>query len=65
MAAKEKTTIDTQGLTGKLSFEDEGAPSSRETIVEQPDASVLGRLTIVQDLKASADAKKYKTPFQK
>ena len=65
MAAKKKSKVDTQGLSGKLDFSEEGAPSSRETLVEAPNYDVVGRLTVVQPFKESADAKNYKTPHQK
>lgn len=65
MAAKKKSKVDTQGLSGKLDFGEEGAPSSRETLIEQPDINAIGRLVVVQPFKASDDAEKYKAPHQK
>ncbi len=65
MAAKKKSKVNTQGLSGKLDFSQEGSPSSRETLVEAPSFDVVGRLVVVQPFKESADAKSYKAPHQK
>lgn len=65
MAAKKKSKVNTEGLSGVLDFSKPGEPSSRETIIEQPSFDVVGRLVVVQPFTESEDAKKYKTPYQK
>ncbi|GAB3309809.1 ABC transporter substrate-binding protein [Epidermidibacterium keratini] len=64
-ARKKLTDVDTEGLTGTLDFSDPGAPTTREGFVLTVDPSTADGLTIVKDLSASDDAKKYKTPYQK
>ncbi len=65
MKAKNKITVDTEGLTGKLDFSEAGNVSSRLSLIEQPDAGSEGGLKVVQDLTESKEAKSYKTPYQK
>lgn len=61
-----ETTVDTEGLTGKLDFTKPGQPSSREAYMLVPDkASEGGLKTDTPDLYTSKEAADYKTPFQK
>lgn len=57
--ASENLKVDTKGITAPLDYSKPGVPSTRETVVEQIDPSVPGGVKVVQELKASQDAKDY------
>lgn len=68
LAAKSKVTqVNTEGLMGPLDLSKEGAPTSREAVIMQADASVAdkGGLSVVAEFFESEDAKAYKAPFEK
>lgn len=61
-AFRKTTSIDTNGILPSLDYSKPGDPATRETLIAQPDKASKGGLKIVQDLKASALAKKYVAP---
>ncbi|WP_153505136.1 ABC transporter substrate-binding protein [Cumulibacter manganitolerans] len=64
--AKAKVTnLKTEGLTGDLDYSVPGAPATRESYVLGVDKSAEGGLKIIEDKSASAEAKKYRAPYQK
>lgn len=68
LKAKEQVDqMDTDGLSGTFDLSDYRVPTTRQTFMLVPDASVieLGGLTIVDELAASEEAKSYKAPHQK
>ena len=66
LKAKSKvTSVNSQGLGGALDFSKEGAPSSREAYILQPDQAAPDKLKIAAELFESDEAKKYKAPHEK
>lgn len=65
LKAKTSITVDLQGLVAEQDFTKPGQPGSRATTIDKPDATVKGGLASQEGFVASADAKSYKTPFQK
>ena len=66
LKAKAKvTSVNSQGLGGALDFSKEGAPSSREAYILQPDQAAPDKLKIAAELFESDEAKKYKAPHEK
>ena len=64
-AMSQVDALETNGLTGTLSFATEGTPTTREAFIVAPDPNVPGGLTVMQGLFESEAAKKYKTPYEK
>lgn len=65
LKAVQKVSVDTRNLTPPLDFTHPGQPSTRASLILQP-AKVVGGLKLVQDAAyTSADARSYRTPFQK
>ena len=56
--------VDTQGLMGNLDFSVPGAPTTRETFIQQVDPSVPGGLVLTQELTVSDEAEAYKAPHE-
>jgi hypothetical protein len=61
-AFRQTTSVDTDGLFGKLDYSSPGDPATREALVTQADKAAEGGLTIVQPLTASDMAKSYIAP---
>ncbi|WP_158716252.1 ABC transporter substrate-binding protein [Blastococcus sp. Marseille-P5729] len=64
-AKAEISSLESDGLTGKLDFSTEGASSSKESYILVVDKSKPGALAVKQELTESEEAKNYKAPHQK